>query len=160
MDRSCMCIEIFCFPCNVSQHYNLRSCRRLWPAGRRGRRDWILRHQVSNFLSIMLCFLIGFCDLRSRPRIQRRGSSMKDRPGTHRIAYSRRGPDWEVARSSRRDLASAAEKTTVHSVCSPPPYLPLMEIVAWKTKNFYAHTMIYPWRSIATRGGDCVYLPS
>ena len=32
-----------------------------------------------------------------------------------------------------------------------PEYL-MLGIVAWKTKKFYAHAMIYPWRCIATRG--------
>ena len=32
----------------------------------------------------------------------------------------------------------------------------MLGIVAWKTKKFYAHTMIYPWRCIATRGRVCL----
>src|SRR5215216_6058636 len=34
--------------------------------------------------------------------------------------------------------------------------MPLLGIVAWKTKKFYAHVMIYPWRCIATRGRVCL----
>ena len=40
------------------------------------------------------------------------------------------------------------------SICS------LLGNVAWKTKKNLCTRKIYPWRCIATRGEECVYIPS